>query len=249
MVSNIYETDELVHQYLLFHYGPEDVQLPWKDGPKSALGFPQRCVSEGVDLERLPEEATALDLGCAVGRSTFELARHCPDVTGIDYSDSFIFAARILCRERHFPIRVTETGKIERTVDVQIPDVDCSRVRFFQGDAQDLDARLEGHDVILACNLLCRLGQPDKLLQRLPSLVKPGGQLFITTPNTWLDEFTARDYWLGATPETGEPLEALEAKLSDSFELETAWDMPFLIREHLRKYQWSMAQASRWIRK
>jgi hypothetical protein len=36
-----------------------------------------------------------------------------------------------------------------------------------------------------------------RLLKRLPELVKPGGQLFITTPFTWLDEYTPPANWLG----------------------------------------------------
>ena len=72
--------------------------------------------------------------------------------------------------------------------------------------------------------------------------------MLITTPNTWLESFTARAFWIGATPETGAPLEALSASLEDAFSIEEQWDMPFLIREHQRKYQWSVAQATRWIR-
>jgi 2-polyprenyl-3-methyl-5-hydroxy-6-metoxy-1,4-benzoquinol methylase len=101
---------------------------------------------------------------------------------------------------------------------------------------------------VLAANLLCRLARPQAFIDRLPQLVRPGGQLIITTPNTWLESFTAREFWIGATPETGEPLEALQERLEPNFQLDRTWDMPFLIREHSRKYQWSVAQASRWIR-
>lgn len=34
----------------------------------------------------------ALDIGCAVGRSSFELAREFQEVIGIDYSQSFVDA-------------------------------------------------------------------------------------------------------------------------------------------------------------
>ena len=46
---NLYETDRLLSEYLLFHYGlPEEV-LPWDFGPRSALGFPVRAVTETFD--------------------------------------------------------------------------------------------------------------------------------------------------------------------------------------------------------
>ncbi|KAF0094737.1 MAG: type 11 methyltransferase [Puniceicoccaceae bacterium 5H] len=247
--ANVYETDELLSQYLLFHYGDPVEQLPWKEGPASALDFPLRCVTECVDTAALPENATALDLGCAVGRSTFELARHCHAVIGIDFSYTFIFAARTLCRDKELPYEVVETGSIYTTHTARLPDVPCSRVRFEQGDAQRLRPDLGSFDVVLACNLLCRLPRPQLLLERLPSLVNPGGQLVITTPNTWLESFTAKEYWLGATPETGEPLEALQEALAPHFELVETKDLPFIIREHRRKYQWSVAQASIWRRR
>ena len=34
-------------------------------------------------------------------------------------------------------------------------------------------------------------------LTRMKDMVKPNGYLVITTPFSWLDEFTARENWLG----------------------------------------------------
>ena len=249
MDSSIYESYELLHQYLLFHYGDPEDQMPWKFGPRDALDFPVRCVAEGVDAGRLPSTASALDLGCAVGRATFELGKVFDSVMGIDYSDAFIMAARILYREGLIHFRLQETGTIARDRVARRPEGVDNRLQFEQGDAQDLRPNLGPFDFVLAANLLCRLRHPQALLDRLPALLKPGGQLVITTPNTWLESFTNREYWVGATPETGEPLEALGKVLEPHFGMDATWDMPFLIREHKRKYQWSVAQASRWIRK
>lgn len=249
MESHIYETDELLHQYLIFHYGEPADQLPWEFGPRDALDFPVRCVTEGIDRERLPGTGRALDVGCAVGRSTFELARSFEEVVGIDYSDAFVMAARLIYREGSIQYRLKETGTITREVTARRPEGVQGRIQFEQGDAQNLRGGLGTFDCVLAANLLCRLGRPDAFLDRLPDLLNPGGQLIVTTPNTWLESFTAQEYWLGGTPETGEPLEALKKVLDPTFEYQTSWDIPFMIREHRRKYQWSVAQASRWIRR
>jgi putative 4-mercaptohistidine N1-methyltranferase len=244
-----YESNLLLCQYLLFHYGSSDQQLPWKAGPREALAFPVRCVQEGVDLNRLPARRRALDVGCAVGRATFELGRIFESVTGIDYSHAFVDAANRIAEAGSLSYQYQETGTILAEAVAEHPDGVGGKVAFSQGDAQDLPADLGRFDCVLAANLLCRLGQPDRFLERLPDLLEPSGQLIITTPNTWLESFTAREFWLGATPETGEPLEALKERLQSDFELDTVWDMPFLIREHQRKYQWSVAQASRWIKR
>jgi putative 4-mercaptohistidine N1-methyltranferase len=246
MNTGSYETAELLHQYLLFHYGEQEEQLPWTFGPREAIGFPGRCVSEGV---RLPASGRALDIGCAVGRASFELGRIFDEVIGIDYSDSFASAARAIGEEGSLSYFIKETGTIVHGAQARRPGGVRGAVRFEQGDAQALREDLGAFDFVLAANLLCRLARPADFLDRLPQLVRPGGQLVITTPNTWLESFTAREYWVGATPETGAPLEALTASLDEAFILDEAWDMPFLIREHQRKYQWSVAQASRWIRR
>ena len=65
------------------------------------------------------------------------------------------------------------------------------------GDATDLPGDLGSFDVVLAANLICRLAEPALFLQRLPGLVNPGGQLLMTTPFTWLADFTLPSKWLG----------------------------------------------------
>ena len=103
---------------------------------------------------------------------------------------------------------------------------------------------LGSFDIVHAANLICRLSEPQKLLDRLPSLVKSGGQLLLTTPCTWLEEFTPAANW-----PKGSTLEWLEDKLAPQFILEHQADLPFLIREHARKFQWSVALGTRWVRK
>ena len=99
-------------------------------------------------------------------------------------------------------------------------------------------------------NLIDRLSDPRRCLKRLSNLVKAGGQLVITSPYTWLEEFTPRSNWLGASdPEANSTLDGLSHALDPHFEFQEARDIPFLIREHARKFQWSVAQATRWIRR
>jgi len=90
-MPSLYETELLLQQYLLFHYGTGEDQLPYPFGPHDALFYPVRCVAEFAPF--FGETVRALDLGCAVGRSSFELARHAREVIGIDLSRRFIQAA------------------------------------------------------------------------------------------------------------------------------------------------------------
>jgi SAM-dependent methyltransferase len=130
--------------------------------------------------------------------------------------------------------------------------VDSERVAFEQGDAMELRAALGVFDVVLMANLIDRLREPHRCLARLPALVKPGGQLVITSPYTWLEEFTPHSNWLGGFERDGRRVsthEGLQAALGTEFDLVAVKDLPFLIREHARKYQWSVAEATIWRRK
>src|SRR3954467_7107800 len=118
-MANFYETDRALSEYLLFHYGNAEEILPY-GGPREALFYPVRCVSECLDQGQLPVRARALDLGCAVGRSTFELARHCAEVIGIDYSQRFIDTANRIGKDGEIAYSYVEEGdlKLEATAAV-----------------------------------------------------------------------------------------------------------------------------------
>ena len=250
---NIYETDQLLAEYLLFHYGADHEILPWPFGPAAALHYPVRCVTECFDLKRLPPMARALDLGCAVGRSTFELARHCQEVIGIDYSQRFVTAANELCEKRQLPYLRRDEGDLSTPLVAHVPaGIDCRGVHFERGDALDLRADLGSFDAVLMANLIDRLQEPHRLFERLPSLVNGGGQLVIASPYTWLPEFTPKEKWLGGFERNGErrsTRQALQALLEPHFELLRSSDQPFLIREHARKFQWSVAETTTWLRR
>jgi SAM-dependent methyltransferase len=119
-------------------------------------------------------------------------------------------------------------------------------VRYQQGDACALPADLGAFDFVLMANLIDRLPDPAACLSRARDLVAAGGWLVITSPYTWLEQYTPRDKWL-ATGDRG-TLAALGDHLAPHFTRRHVFDLPFLIREHRRKYQWSIAEASVWQR-
>ena len=248
METNPYESDTLLQQYLVFHYAPAGIQFPYDLSAREAAGFPQKCVSVGLDADSIPNKQRALDIGCAVGRSTFELARTFAEVIGIDHSQAFVDAANELKLNGRHPATMLVEGSRTLDLDLRLDEaIDRDKVSFRTGDAQELPTDLGRFDAVLACNLICRLPQPRDLLERLPDLVNPGGQLFLTTPFTWMEEYTPRENWLGNSGL--DSFDALKAGLDPDFSLDKKFDLPFLIREHSRKFQYGVALASRWIRR
>jgi putative 4-mercaptohistidine N1-methyltranferase len=253
MPANYYDTDRAVAEYLLFHYGLEESMLPPGLDLAGKLHFPIRCVSECMDVSRLPAQARALDLGCAVGRASFELARRCTEVVGIDYSEHFIKVASHIKKNGSFVFSRAEEGDITRPMHAIVPpEIERQRVSFEAGDALNLRADLGSFDVVLLANLIDRLADPRLCLDRMPSLVKPGGQLIITSPYTWLLDYTPREHWLGGIERDRKEvrtLDALKEMLAPDFQFSFCQDLPFVIREHARKFQLCVAEASVWFRK
>ncbi len=249
--SSFYETDRAVSEYLLFHYASQDEIMPYTFGPVNALNYPVRCVVECLDAALLPSGARALDLGCAVGRSTFELARMCRDVVGVDYSQRFIDTANEMKNKGSISYQRTDEGNKFTELTAKLPDgVDTDRVNFLQGDAMNLPDDLGKFDVVVAANLVDRLEDPKKFLNALAGLMNPGGQLVLASPYTWLEEYTPIENWLGgADNDSPTTIDALTAELADSFVNVRELNLPFLIREHARKFQWSVAHGTIWIRK
>jgi putative 4-mercaptohistidine N1-methyltranferase len=244
MPDNYYDTQRAASEYLQLHYGDPE---PWP------LPFPTRCVTECLAGDLLPDKARALDLGCAVGGGSFELARHCAEVIGIDASKHFIALARRLREHDSCRFKYCLEGELTRTRRAVVPrGIDRKRARFEVGDATRLRGDLGMFDVVMMANLIDRVPAPRRLLAQIPGLLKPGGQLIITSPYTWLAEYTPRSQWLGGFERGGRRVEtfaALKGILSPDFKLSQRQDISFLIREHTRKYQLGIADASVWLRR
>jgi SAM-dependent methyltransferase len=245
MNANPYETGKLLSEYLLFHYGTPEEILPqgrlWPDGMMSALGFPARTVAHFS-----PTRAKrGLDVGCAVGRSTFEMARTCDHVLGVDFSQSFIDAANRLKSGQGIPYERLEEAGLATPLSAHVdPHADAGEVVFETADAMALPPELGQFDRVHAANLICRLPEPLRFLNRLPDLVKSGGELVIATPCTWLAEFTPPDQW-----PPHDTFGWLKATIEADFDLRLQTEEPFLIRETARKFQWSSAMLTVWTRK
>lgn len=242
-----YESEILRDWYLLFHYGSPAEILDGVGFDPS--GLPPRCLDfpvTTVEAAGLTTEIDrALDLGCAVGRSTLELSKTAREVIGIDFSAAFIDAAEAIRRGETLSYHRYAEMHQREPLSVRLPEeIAPDRVSYETGDAMDLRDDLGAFDLVHAANLLCRLPEPRRFLDRLPALVKPGGHLVLATPATWMEAYTPRE---------NQPRDATLAYLHDhldqTFEFLSATELPFLIREHQRKLQLSTSQTSVWKRR
>lgn len=241
---NIYETDELISQYLEFHYGDEYFSVP---------NFCRNGVKQCLQEIQLNHRAKALDVGCSVGRASFELARHFDHVDAVDFSARFIQQAYSLTEqgEKRYTIR-TEGDLVEfksiTLASLGYADI-ADRINFVQGDACNLKPQLSGYDLIYASNLIDRLNDPKQFLATVHERINPGGYLVVASPYTWLEEYTEKAKWLGGIKVNGEnftTLDGLTETLIPHFELVAVKEIPFVIRETKRKFQHSLSEMTIW---
>lgn len=243
-----YESQEMINRYLLMHWGTDE-QI-WGQSPTASLGrppvvhLPMKCAELVEKYARGFDRA--LDLGCAVGRSSFEMARHFKQVIGIDFSREFVDCAQRMKDQGSITYRRKNSGSSSTEITSSVDkDLDRKRVSFQQGDACALPAEIAGFDAVLLANVLCRLPTPSACLERMQSsqaaLVKPGGILVMTTPFSWLEEYTPKSQWMNGLADV--------QKILTDFELIHQEELPFLIREHQRKFEYIITLASVWRRK
>lgn len=244
--ARLYETDRSVAEYLEFHYGPECLGVP---------NFPTACAEAAVAAALRAGHAgraRCLDVGCAVGRSSFELARDFLHVDAVDFSHRFIEAASRLAREGRVAWHAPTEGLLSIERAATVPTVPTDRVRFLQGDACKLAGDLSGYDLVLAANLIDRLHDPAGFLSDVAGRIVPGGVLAITSPYTWLEAYTPIEKWIGGKLVDGRPIstfEGLTAALCGRFELIDRRDLPFVIRETAHKHQHTIAEFTAWRRR
>ena len=284
--TNVYETDDSLHMYFGFHYPSSGTTiqegippiLPHENAPFHALHFPQRVAQLLCRLmdahQPSPRRASpapniapyknALDIGCAVGGTSFELAKSFDHVDGFDFSNSFIHAAQCMQTQ---PETVLFRIPMEADLYQQVPAVHNAgvtalirqKVSFFTGDACHMDQMVHhgqlrtDYNGIVLSNLLCRLPDPIACLDGLSDILHPiNGIVVIVTPYSWLTEYTTRENWLGGyidpvTKKAMHSKDVLQQCMEERGFIKIHEEqMPLLIREHQRKYQYIISEATGW---
>ena len=242
-----YESNRLLAEYAEFHFG---------DTWYGVENFPKALAERALDAMAGKPTGKALDLGCACGRASFELARQFDQVEGIDFSANFVHLAAEMAKQGSVRYPLTEEGALttDRTRSLKDLGLDaCApKVTFHQGDACNLEERFTGYDLVLAANLIDRLYKPKLFLNSIHQRINNGGILLIASPYTWLEEHTPKDEWIGGFKKDGEDyttLDGLKEILSPNFRLVNAPEkVPFVIRETQHKFQHTLSEVTLWER-
>lgn len=244
-----YENDPAVAQACALDYGPNHFGVPNYREAMARLAL--------AALGSRPARR-ALDVGCGAGRSSFALARHIPDVTGLDLSARVIRVGTGLKERGRYPYAVIEEGELESHRWADLAEVGLAavgdRVQFVQGDPTNLKPQYRDYDLVLAAGVLDHLREPEVFLAAMAERVRPGGLLVISSAYAWQPDVTPRDHWIGGFKKDGETFTALDGlheALDQHFHLLPGFpcDVPLVARQTARAFLHAIAQATVWERR
>ncbi|MDH3590904.1 MAG: class I SAM-dependent methyltransferase [Planctomycetota bacterium] len=243
-----YALDTTRDEYLAFHY-------PAGDPLERLLGDRTPPLSErfpfAVKTLWAPRpDGVALDVGAAVGRVTFDLARDHRLAVGFDFSPVLVAGAQSVARTGHAAYSTTVEGELSETFEVAVDP--APNARFLVADALTIPFSDATFETVTALNLLDRVPDPSRLLAELTRVTAPGGTLILSSPFTWLRSFTPRERWLGGFRRDGKPVRGFEgtrALLDHAFALDHEVRLPFFIPHHTRSGQLGVAHVQRFVRR
>lgn len=196
-----------------------------------------------------------LDIGCALGRTSFELAASTEAsaeaddlVLGIDLHFAMLRPAARLLRGEGITLPCRRTGVVygPRSCHLAAEHLQrgAERLDFWACDGLDLPFGEETFAAIGALNVLDCLASPIDGLRQMGRALHPAGRLWMCSPYDWSSGATPFEGWLGGHSDRGldgglseRRLRALLAEPSLGLGLEIASygaDLPWRLRLHDR---------------
>ena len=207
LLDNKYEDPVFSQYYLQTHY-PDWIKKSVSRNTLATFdwpGFFTRTHSYYTDLFKvfggvLTKQSTVLDLGCSVGRLTFECAKYAKFAIGIDPSRLHIGYADDILQNNKLSVTLGQSQieyKGEKTATFTVPVKVPDNVAFLVGDDGSLPFADESIDVIVSSAVIDRVPDAEKFIQRCERILCPKGYILLTTPFNWQDLFTSKKKWLG----------------------------------------------------
>jgi SAM-dependent methyltransferase/uncharacterized protein YbaR (Trm112 family) len=195
-------------------------------------------------LERLrargrDAEGPVLDLGCSVGRTTFELAQRGSVVVGVDLNFGMLRVARRALFEGRVRYARRRGGLLYEERSFEVPRVDPSRVALICADALALPFSAGQFRLVTSFNLLDCVPSPLDHLKGMRDVLQLGGALIVACPFDWSPAATSVEAWIGGHsprgPVGGDPAAVLRQILGG--------DHPVAVKElaltdELRGLEW-----------
>ncbi len=145
-----------------------------------------------------------LEIGCSVGRASFELAQRTGRITlGVDLHQGKLRLAQRVLRESRVRYSRRRVGVVYERREFAVPTPAAERLDFWSVDAAQPPFIDGGFAAIVALNVLDSTHAPLELLRSCSRLLAPGGALVLACPYDWSASATPLEHWLGGHSQRG----------------------------------------------
>lgn len=135
------------------------------------------------------EHLNILEVGCGVGRTACDYARHYRNgfVVGIDYSP------RMLAAAYHIIIGSPPGGLVKVPLEAEgfgaksAASFGLENVFLAQASALQLPFATEGFNLVVSPNVIDRVPDPEQMLHEITRVLKPGGYFVFADPLNWVN--------------------------------------------------------------
>lgn len=177
-----------------------------------------RCLQAGLSLLGEMPQAPAIDIGCAVGRTTFELAAQLKGtVLGVDMSFPVLRVAQQVLRDGRISFPLKRVGIVFDHHEFETDLDNAQYVDFWACDAQALPFADESFRFISSLNVIDTVAAPRKALTSISNLLANKGKAILSTPYDWSPP-TPVQAWIGGSgqrdPHQGDSEVALKSLLA-----------------------------------
>ena len=152
-------------------------------------------------------DGLALDIGCSVGRLSFEMSRFHRRVVGVDTSYSFIENARKLLLKKKVGFDMIIEGMITERRECGLNgDWRYDRVEFIVADAMALPFPGSNFNTVCSVNILEKVPNPIRHLAEVDRvLADRSGRFIFSDPFSWDENVSHPDSWIGGSREGMNP--------------------------------------------
>ena len=163
-----------------------------------------RCLDAGLDLTGTAPQSPVLDIGCSVGRTSFELAKRSDGlVLGIDTHMPMLRMARQVLETGLVRYPRRRVGIVYDRREFEVEFDEAERVDFWACDAMALPFRDSGFGTAVALNVIDCVNAPRDFLAGLSRLLRAGGTGVLSTPYDWSTGATPLETWIGGHSQRG----------------------------------------------
>lgn len=216
-----------VSTYAFDHYG--DLDPAERENSTVIPGSILDLLKQGLSKIEERVDGPVIDLGCAVGRTSFELAKTVDDIVlGIDMHFAMLRTAATILHEGRVVYPRRRVGITFEKREFTAALEGASKVDFWLCDATCLPLDDVTFSLAASLNVLDCVQSPYDHLKEIGRILKPNGAALVSSPYDWNVNATPVEAWLGGHSQRSENHGASETMIRS---LLAGGEHPHIIQE------------------